>query len=338
MDTLPLPPRPNLEQYKKRAKDLVAAANSKDPAAVRSWATAWLGTLAKLLGVTVTPFVQGSFDRAVAHIEERVRERLTVAGAKFALAEAQLLIAQAHGFENWAEFASHVERPFRGHAEGREFEAAADAIVSGDLATLEDDGSPLMTALASWYGGAAETLARRGARLDNVVSAAALGREDLVRSFVIDSVTLAPGVRAFDTRWLRTPPEPKAHIEMAFVAACHFGRTAVAEFFLGIGVDPAAKDKDDMTALHWAAANGLMDIGRRLLERGAPLEVKNTWGGTVLDSTAYFAVFQPIDGVDYSAVLEFLIGAGADVGVLRAYPAGNELIDDLLQRHGGRSG
>ncbi len=30
MDTLPLPPHPSLEQYKKRAKDLVKAANSPD--------------------------------------------------------------------------------------------------------------------------------------------------------------------------------------------------------------------------------------------------------------------------------------------------------------------
>ena len=39
VDTLPLPPRPDLSQYKKRAKDLVKAATSTEPDAVHAWAT-----------------------------------------------------------------------------------------------------------------------------------------------------------------------------------------------------------------------------------------------------------------------------------------------------------
>ena len=38
MDTLPLPPRPRVEQYRKRAKALVVAAHSSDTHAVREWA------------------------------------------------------------------------------------------------------------------------------------------------------------------------------------------------------------------------------------------------------------------------------------------------------------
>jgi len=51
MDTLPLPPRPDIEQYRKRAKSLVAAGNSGDPNAVKQWATDWLTTLTRLRGV-----------------------------------------------------------------------------------------------------------------------------------------------------------------------------------------------------------------------------------------------------------------------------------------------
>src|SRR5207244_3696969 len=40
-DAIPLPPRPNLEQYKKLAKDLLAACRSDDSGAVRGWATRW---------------------------------------------------------------------------------------------------------------------------------------------------------------------------------------------------------------------------------------------------------------------------------------------------------
>ena len=446
MDTLPLPPRPDLEQYKKRAKDLVTAAKSRNAGAVRAWATAWLETLARLLGVTITPFVQGSFDRAIDHLEAKVREKAAATdatGPKFSLADAQFLIAQAHGFENWAEFAGHLERPFGGDPQGREFEAAVDAVVSGDLQTLEslagrhpdlirarsarvhratllhyvaangvedfrqltppnavaiarfllesgaevdalantygggkdqttmnllvssthpaeaglqaalvetlvdfgaavngleDNGSPLMTALAFGYRDAAEALARRGARLDNIVAAAALGRTGLVGTFVVDGRTLNHGVTFVAPRWWGLPNDAKAHIELAFVWACKFGRTAVAEVLLEKGVDPAAKDTDSMTALHWAAASGSMDVVKRLLERGAPLEVENTWGGTVLDSTVYFALHQPVAGVNYPAVIETLIGAGANVAAVGPLPTGNKSIDDLLRRYGAGPG
>src|SRR5688500_1811134 len=133
MDVLPLPPRPNLSQYKKRAKELVVAAGSADPGAVHSWATEWLETLARLLGVSITPFVRHSFDRAVGAIEDSVRK----SPRPFVLADAQFLIARAHGFESWPAFAAAVEPPVETDPDRREFEAAADAVVNGDLATLE---------------------------------------------------------------------------------------------------------------------------------------------------------------------------------------------------------
>lgn len=442
MDTLPLPPRPNLEQYKKRAKDLVTAANSTDPTAVKAWGTDWIATLARLLGVTITPFVQGSFDHAVEHVERRVREkfeRSRATDAKLTLADAQHLLAEAHGFENWAEFANHVRGGPR--KEGQEFEAAVDAVVSGDLSTLEslirqhpdlirarsarvhratllhyvaangvedfrqktppnavaiarcllqagaevdalantygggkaqttmnllvssthpaeaglqsaiaetllefgaaingleDDGSPLITALAFGYRDTAETLARRGARVDNVASAAALGRLDLVRNLVADTSDPKPSLVSL--YWVPLSNDAKANTERALLWACMFGRTAVVEFLLEHGVDPAAKDVDKLTALHWASAYGHLDIMKLLLERGAPLEVENAWGGTVLDSTVYFACRQPIKGANYPAVIETLIAAGADMRAVTPYPTGNDRIDELLSRRGARPG
>ena len=75
MDTLPLPPRPDLDQYRKRAKSLVAAANSGDPNAVKHWATDWLKALSKLRGVEITTFAQDSFDRAVEGLGKEVASR-----------------------------------------------------------------------------------------------------------------------------------------------------------------------------------------------------------------------------------------------------------------------
>ena len=45
---LPLPTRPNVEQYKTLAKDLVKACKSGEPAAVREWAVRWIEKLAAL--------------------------------------------------------------------------------------------------------------------------------------------------------------------------------------------------------------------------------------------------------------------------------------------------
>jgi hypothetical protein len=45
---LPLPPRPSLEHYHNRAKGLLKAARSADPADLHDWARRWLTSLASL--------------------------------------------------------------------------------------------------------------------------------------------------------------------------------------------------------------------------------------------------------------------------------------------------
>jgi hypothetical protein len=53
-DALPLPSRPNIEQYKKLAKDLQHACQSSDPGAIRNWAARWLETIARLQRLRIT--------------------------------------------------------------------------------------------------------------------------------------------------------------------------------------------------------------------------------------------------------------------------------------------
>ena len=50
-DALPLPLRPDLERYKKLAKDLVKACKLVDPDAIGDWAEAWVKTLGKRSGI-----------------------------------------------------------------------------------------------------------------------------------------------------------------------------------------------------------------------------------------------------------------------------------------------
>jgi ankyrin repeat protein len=429
MDTLPLPPRPDLGQYRRRTTDLVAAARTGDEHAVRAWAGAWLEAIVGLADVTPTAFVSESFDRAFESIVQRVREKRGRAGERFALVDAQFLVARAHGFESWSSFTRHVEGL---SGTGDAFEAAADAVVGGDLAVLasllrahpgliharsarvhramllhyvaangvedfsqqtppnavsiarallaagaavdapaetygggkvqttmnllvssahpagagvqpalvetlldfgaaidgpDDDGTPLMTALAFGYPDAADTLVRRGATIDNVLAAAALGRVDLVARLTAERARIRPSLVSVD--WLGLSGDPEADVERAFVWACTYGRTAVVELLLEQGMDPGVTDGDRMTGLHWAAARKQLEVVELLIRRGAPLEARNRWGGTVLSSTVFFALQRPADGASYAAVLELLIASGADVRAVK-YPTGNAAVDKLL--------
>jgi ankyrin repeat protein len=57
--------------------------------------------------------------------------------ARCALADAQFFVARGHGFASWPKFAKHLEALARANSPILKFEAAVDAIVSGDLATLK---------------------------------------------------------------------------------------------------------------------------------------------------------------------------------------------------------
>ena len=160
-----------------------------------------------------------------------------------------------------------------------------------------------------------------------------MGRLDLVRTYVIDKNTLRPGIPLLAPPWRKLPPDAKTHIELALVWACKFARADVAEFLLDLGANFAAADGYDMTALHWAGANGLTSVIARLIALGAPLEAENTWGGTVLNSTLHFVVNDSVKGVDYAAVVELLLAAGANVGVVDPSPTGNARVDEVLRRY-----
>jgi hypothetical protein len=139
-DALPLPLLPNLEQYKKQVKDLVEACRSGAAEAIRDWAANWLETLARLRQVTITADVRAEMNRQLDQIEPFARAQLTGSkdpGANCRLTAAQFVIARAHGFESWPRFARHVDGLVRAASPVSNFEAAAEAIVTGDTAALK---------------------------------------------------------------------------------------------------------------------------------------------------------------------------------------------------------
>jgi hypothetical protein len=130
--------------------------------------------------------------------------------------------------------------------------------------------------------------------------------------------------------------EPKSLAE-ALTCACFLGRTTVADFLLTQGVDPAAGIGTGLSGFHWAANRGNLDTVNLLIERKAPLEQENMYGGTVLACAVWSAIHEP--SADHLPIIEALIAAGAKIDAIDPadYPTGNERIDETLRRHGEES-
>jgi ankyrin repeat protein len=434
---IPLPARPNLEQYKNRAKSLVKACASGDPEAVRTWARQWLTALGDLpdRAGKRQRWSEERIDREVKDIENDARSSGLLGGtggdATCTLADAQLFLARLHDYASWPRFAHHIQALAIASSPDVEFETAADAVVNGDISTLkamlaknpalvrarasrdhgatllhytasnghegyrqrtppnavdvarllldagaevdalahmygveattmdmlvsstpphdaglqvalvhtlldygaavdgvEDNSSPLMTALAFGFPRSAEALVARGARVDNIITAAAVGHLDTVDALVDDAGQLKPGVKLASVHWPKLPRKPGVHLAYAFAWAAQFGRTEVVRLLLRKGVSAESAD-NNMPALHNAAAHGHMEIVRMLLAHGASLETLNSYGGTVLSGTMWFAYNAPDPGVDYKAVIRELIAAGARTDF---YPEMQGHIDTILKR------
>ena len=137
-DALPLPPRPDLEQYKKLSKDFRSACKSSDPAAICDWAARWAEAITRLQGLEMSPDVRTQINVDARRIERRWHKfkQTNERAARCTLADAQFFIARGHGFLSWPKFAGHLEALARANSPVSQFEAAVDAIVSGDSATL----------------------------------------------------------------------------------------------------------------------------------------------------------------------------------------------------------
>jgi hypothetical protein len=138
-DALPLPPRPTLEYYNKLAKDLAQACKSGQPEAIRGWADAWVHELVKLTGLNISNHLPVSVPRWIDLVSEFAQRHLSAgdAAARCSLAAAQYVIARSHGFENWLRFSENLEFLKNRNSPVSQFEAAVDAVITGDLHTLE---------------------------------------------------------------------------------------------------------------------------------------------------------------------------------------------------------
>jgi ankyrin repeat protein len=380
-DALPLPSQPHLGYYRKLAKDLVKACD--DPAALRAW---------------VMRFAPDQIERVESHIRS----------AKIGkLADAQFLIARAHGFASWPRFGKHVEALQHAGSADSKFEQAADAIVSGDIDALrgllvempelirqrssrehrstllhyvsangiEDfrqrtphnivaitrlllDAGADVNAESGAYRGHSMTLGLtatsvhpevagvqielmellldRGALIERVPGEAvraclANGRSLAARFLATRGAYLdfenAAGVGDLDRVKELLLSTSNEELGKGFVWACAYGCNDVVTLLLDRGVDPAFGAGAGMTGLHLAAHDGHLDTVKLLLAHNAPLEVKNSYGGTVLDQTLWSAVNHPMPA--HREIVEVLIAAGAKVE--DNWITGIPEIDELLR-------
>jgi hypothetical protein len=133
-EALPLTPRPNLEAYRKLAKDLVKVCRSSNATAIRAWAIRWIDRLATLQHRPKTLQKADDIEASAGQVEEFARKQFS--GGKCSLSTAQFVIARAHGFVSWPKFASHLRSLRDRTSTVAAFEAAALAVVSGDTDKL----------------------------------------------------------------------------------------------------------------------------------------------------------------------------------------------------------
>ncbi len=135
-------------------------------------------------------------------------------------------------------------------------------------------------------------------------------------------------IRWFEAGLFEAQPEA---LKEALTCACFNGCVDVVERLLGCGLDPSGGAATGLNACHWAANRGQLEVVRVLLRRGASLEVRNSYQGTVLGCAVWSAVHEPRPA--HLAIVEALLEAGAIVSEA-AYPSGDVQIDALLRRFG----
>ena len=144
---------------------------------------------------------------------------------------------------------------------------------------VADDGAPLGCALLFGYREAAERLVLRGARVDNLIYAAGLGRTDVVRHMLATGTGADRIVRRTDDRAGRfsfpVPRNADAR-EVALIVAAMHGRVSTVRALLDGGVDVNATPYCRQSALHYAAYLGRAEVVEELLARGADATLVDT--------------------------------------------------------------
>jgi ankyrin repeat protein len=343
---LPLPPQTNLDFYRKLAKDLVKAFKAGepgDPALVREWATRWVERLAALDTRTfatreewiednaseLTRFALDRLSRGDAAASGTAGAAPDARAAHGALAAAQFVIARAHGFLSWPKFASHLDALARSSSAVSAYEAAADAIVAGDMTALQRllrDDAELVRARSGREHNA--TLLHyvsangvEGYRQKSPKNAPQVARLLLEAGADVDAEADVYGSGCTTLGLVATSSPPRdAGVQLPLI-------DALLEF--GARMDHPGSTGHNSGLIRGCLANGCPEAAEYLVERGAPLDFAGAAGTGQLDAVRRFftngaanesvSPAQLSEGLAMAAayghadVVEFLLDSGIDV-------------------------
>ena len=352
---LPLPASPSIEQYKKLAKELVKACQSGDRD-VAAWCDRWMASL--LAGSS-----RRHIDRAAQEVEEFAKRTLHRDGRRCVLADAQFVLARSHGFRNWPDFAAHLAALAQSGTAAADFEAAAEAIIRGDEAKLQEllrknpglirarstrehNATLLHYVSANGVEGYRQKSPPNAARITKILLDAGADIE-------AEADVYGGGCTALGLVATSTPPkeagvqipvmdvllEHGAQIEHpdlagkgadAVYACLANGRREIVQFLLDRGVSVDGHHNDGQTALFYAILGDHVDVVRLLLKHGARSDIM-TQNGPVFGA----ALWRAGHGGNTDKQLEIVEALVAAGGTPPArYPPVNEKIDALLARHG----
>ncbi len=167
-----------------------------------------------------------------------------------------------------------------------------------------DGRTPCDLAVRAGHTAIVELLRARGAAgelrpIDAFLGACALGDEACAR-LVLDA---NPGL-------LETLASSERDV---FLHAAAAGRVEAVRALAAFGLGDATERSDGGTPLHWAAWNGRVATVQVLLERGAPVNVRDRrFGSTPLAWAAHGSKYCRAADDDYIAVIDLLLEAGVD--------------------------
>jgi hypothetical protein len=310
-----LPPRPDLDQLRRQAKDLLRAARDGDPAATTRLASvAGTATLASAQLVIAREYGFPSWARLKAEVERRAMfDRADLAGLA-ALLTANPAAAR-EPMEHWRDYplgtdplgyvamlrydtARGVWRDVAGTAGMARALLAAGALVDGEPGAPE---SPLITAASYGDAGVARVLVDAGADLEATAAATAggvPGGTALLHAAVfgmtaVVDVLIAAGARipdlvqaaaAGDVRGRLRPGTAEQERTLALIMAADHQRLPVIDALVAAGTPVDGADpRWGRHPLRTAAGNGRPAAVRRLLAHGADPTLRDPDGRTPLD-------------------------------------------------------
>ena len=347
LDATPLPSRPNIEHYRKRAKALVKGGAAP--------------TLTKAQFQIAREHGFASWPRFAKHVDALTRARspisrfehtvdAIVAGdaqkvARLLREDPKLVRARstrdhnstllhyvsANGVEG---FRQRTPKNILAIARmlldtGADVDAESEAYGGGATA-LNLAATSIHPAIAGVQNELLQLLLDRGATIDggDVVSCLRNGRGpaaeylaergarlDLEGAAGVGRLDIVQGF--FNRDGILKPTATRQQMADGFAWACGFGKTHVVDFLLQHGMDVAAKlQHHGQTGLHGAAGGGYVDTVQLLLRRHAPVDMRDdSFGGTPIGWALYgWSMGEtPDPRADYYEVVALLVAAGVPV-------------------------